>query len=257
MLKNMMKYGRIKGLLSVSGLHEHRGCLSMIKVILWDIDGTLLDFLAAERAAINSCFAHFGLGECTDEMLKSYSVINIKYWEALERGEMTKPQILVGRFREFFEKYNLDTELAQAFNAEYQVRLGDTIVFHKNALETVKALQGKVLQCVVTNGTKIAQDKKLRNSGLGDLMDHIFISEVLGIEKPGKLFFDKVFEVIGEYQTDEVMIVGDSLTSDIRGGNNAGILTCWYNPLSKENNIDEKVDIEIDDISQVLEIIKK
>ena len=74
----------------------------MIKVILWDIDGTLLDFLAAEKAAIRACFSKFGLGECTDEMLGRYSKINRSYWEKLERGEMSKAEILVNRFRDFF-----------------------------------------------------------------------------------------------------------------------------------------------------------
>ena len=102
----------------------------MIKVILWDIDGTLLDFEAAEKAAIGQCFASHNMGECTDEMLKRYSAINRKYWEALEKGTMSKPEILVGRFREFFETEGLPVEHAESFNAEYQVRLGDTVCFH-------------------------------------------------------------------------------------------------------------------------------
>ena len=118
----------------------------MIKVILWDIDGTLLDFEAAEKAAIGQCFASHNMGECTDEMLKRYSAINRKYWEALEKGKMTKPEILVGRFREFFETEGLPVENAESFNAEYQVRLGDTVVFCDNAYELVQKYKGKLLQ---------------------------------------------------------------------------------------------------------------
>lgn len=231
----------------------------MIKVILWDIDGTLLDFEAAEKAAIDQCFAAHGMGVCTGEMLKRYSVINRKYWEALEKGEMTKPEILVGRFREFFETEGLPVEKAEAFNAEYQIRLGDTIVFRDHAYELVQKFKDEYKQYAVTNGTKVAQDRKLKNSKLDKLFDGVFISDVLGVEKPNIAFFDKVFETIGDYDKSEIIIVGDSLTSDMRGGNNAGILTCWYHPQKAENadNLPENTDIHIDfEISDLWELEK-
>ena len=111
-------------------------------------------------------------------------------------------------------------------------------------------------QYAVTNGTKIAQDRKLSKSGLIDLFDDIFISEVVGVEKPGIGFFEKVWERIGTYEKDEVMIIGDSLTSDIRGGNNASILCCWYNPKGAVNDKGVHIDYEIDNLQKVLEILK-
>lgn len=235
----------------------------MIKVILWDVDGTLLDFEAAEKVAIRQCFASHDMGECTDEMLGRYIVINRKYWEALERGELTKPEVLVGRFREFFEKEGLPIKQAESFNKEYQLRLGDTIVFCDNAFELVQKYKGLVKQYAVTNGTKVAQDRKLKNSKLDTLFDGIFISDVLGVEKPNREFFDKVFEVIGTYEKDEVVIVGDSLTSDIKGGNNADILTVWYNPKKNKNTKDVKhtcdacVNFEISNLWEIEQILQK
>lgn len=229
----------------------------MIKVVLWDIDGTLLDFLAAERAAIRKCFEIFGLGECTDAMLEDYSEINVRHWEMLERNERTKPEILVGRFAEFFEKYGLDMSCVAAFNEEYQVRLGDTIVFQPGAEETLRALRGRVIQGAVTNGTRIAQERKLANSGMDKLFDYVFISELVGAEKPNRSFFDRVFAAIGDYAPREVMIVGDSLTSDIRGGNNAGIVTCWYNPQGKPNDQGAAVDYEIRRVDQVPGLLER
>ena len=179
-----------------------------IRAVLWDVDGTLLDFLAAERAAIKTCFSLFGLGECTDEMIAQYSAINVRWWQALERGEYTKPEILVGRFTEFFAARGIDPAVAPAFNAEYQVRLGDTIVFCPHALETVQALRGRVAQCAVTNGTKIAQDKKLARSGLDRLLDRIFISEVVGAEKPSAAFFD--YDLGAEVRPGVNLAVGDN-----------------------------------------------
>lgn len=226
----------------------------MVKVILWDIDGTLLDFEKAEEAGIRGCFETYQLGECTDEMLEVYKKINRRYWLMLERGEIEKPVLLVKRFEDFLDAYGLNSSVAADFNAEYQIRLGDTVVFCEHALETVQELKGKVLQCAVTNGTKVAQDRKLRNSGLDKLFDHVFISEEVGIEKPNKGFFDIVFETIGSFAADEVLIVGDSLTSDIQGGINAGIKTCWFNPKGTENTGDVTPEYEIRDIGEVLKL---
>lgn len=228
----------------------------MFKVVLWDVDATLLNFERAEEAGIRGCFERYHLGECTDEMLEAYKKINRGYWEMMERGEIEKPVLLVKRFEDFLSAYGLDVSVAAGVNALYQVLLGDTVVFYDHALETVQALKGKVLQCAVTNGTKVAQDRKLKNSGLEKEFDHIFISEVVGMEKPNKGFFDAVFAEIGKYSGDEVLIVGDSLTSDIRGGVNAGIKTCWFNPKGVANTSNLKPDYEIRDLEEVPGILK-
>ena len=229
----------------------------MIQTILWDVDATLLDFHAAEKAAILKLFRQFHLGECTEEMLQRYANINRGYWERLERGELTRDQVLVGRFQEFFEKEELDVSAAPAFNEAYQSSLGDTIVYRDDSYHIIKSLRGKVKQYVVSNGTIVAQEKKLRLSGLGELMDGVFLSEELGIEKPNKAFFDKVFKEIGDMDRDTVLIVGDSLTSDIRGGNNAGIRTCWYNPGNAALIEGVHVDYEITDLHEVYDLLKK
>ena len=227
----------------------------MIKTLLWDIDGTLLNFEKSENYAIKKCFEIFGIGECTDEMVARYSPINRKYWEKLERGELTKPEVLRGRFKEFFESENISFDRVDDFNAEYQLRLGDKVFFCDNGLEVVNSLKGKVRQYAVTNGTFVAQSRKLSQSGLIDIFDDIFISDKIGFEKPGIEFFNAVQEKIGHFKKDEVMIIGDSLTSDIKGGNNADILCCWYNPLSLPAKDDLRIDYEIKDIADILNII--
>ena len=227
----------------------------MIKAILWDIDGTILDFIRAEHAAIKKCFEVFQLGECTDEMIARYSKINKCYGEILERKEITKPELLVGRFKDFFAGENIITDCAKEFNKEYQVRLGDTICFCDNSYELLKSLKGRVKQYAVTNGTKIAQDKKLSKSGLIEVFDDIFISEEVGYEKPDVRFFEHIWAKIGGYKPDEVMIVGDSLTSDIQGGNNAGIVCCWYNPKKVPNTKNLKIDYEIENLNEIKALI--
>lgn len=228
----------------------------MIKVLLWDIDGTLLNFLEAEKYAIRKCFSIFNLGECTDDMLARYSKINDKYWKMLERGEITK-EVLHNRFEEFFKLEEIAFTEIETFNGEYQVRLGDEIFFNDDSYELMKKLKGHLLQYAVTNGTYVAQKRKLERSGLDKLFDGVFISEHIGIEKPNKAFFDVIWEKIGHYEKDEVMIIGDSLTSDMKGGENAGIISCWYNPYNVENKSDVKPDFEICDLRQIEEIIEK
>lgn len=228
----------------------------MIKTLLWDVDGTLLDFGKAEKYGIRKCFELFGLGECTDEMLERYSAINRKYWEMLERGEITKQQVLTDRFVEFFGSENIDFTRVDEFNDEYQVRLGDKAFPCDNALETVNALKGKYKQYAVTNGTYIAQQRKLTQSGLIDVFDDVFISDKIGYEKPNIEFFNAVQSKIGKFSKNEVMIIGDSLSSDMQGGNNAEILCCWYNPHNAKNKNDIKIDYEIKDIADIIKILK-
>ena len=228
----------------------------MITTILWDVDGTLLDFLAAERAAIRSLFREFGLGECTDAMLSRYSAINSAFWQRMERNEMTKAQILVGRFEHFFRECGIDVRIAPQFNKQYQFRLGDTIVLQDDSLALVRSLKRIILQYTVSNGTVTAQTRKLEKSGLGPLMDGVFLSEKLGAEKPNVEFFDKVFAAIQPFDLSKVMIVGDSLTSDIQGGMNAGIRTCWYNPRKESLPPQYRADWIIHDLHELLPILE-
>lgn len=227
----------------------------MIKVILWDIDGTLLDFHKAEYFALKKCFDIFGLGPCTDEMIKRYSVINRRSWERLELGLATKKEVLVERFDEFFQSEGIVTDCAKDFNDEYQIRLGDTICFLDEGDLLLKELQGKVKQYAVTNGTQIVQKIKLERSGMNKILDGAFISDEIGVEKPGIGFFEHVWNHIGNYDKNEVMIVGDSLSSDMLGGNRAGILCCWYNPAKLENTKNIQIDYEIDNLQKVKEIL--
>lgn len=227
----------------------------MIKVILWDIDGTLLNFKHSEKYAIRKCFSVFGLGECTDEMLKRYSKINGGYWRRLEAGQLTKEEVLLGRFKEFFQSEGIVCDKIEEFNGEYQMSLGETVCFNDEGEQTVRRLKGRVKQYAVTNGTYVAQDRKLKLSGLNKLLDDVFISDQIGIEKPNTGFFDYIWEKIGAYRKDEILIVGDSLTSDMQGGNNAGILCCWYNPDGKESPGNLKIDYIIQNLQQVEALI--
>lgn len=228
----------------------------MIDTILWDVDGTLLDFHAAEYAAVKSLFAEFGFGKCSDDMIARYSEINDSFWKRLERGEITKAQVLIGRFEQFFSEYGISTERVYEFNEKYQLRLGDTIVYCDDSYNIVKSLKGEVRQYAVSNGTVAAQTKKMKRSGFGELLDGVFLSENIGIEKPNVGFFKKVFEEIQPVDKSKTIIVGDSLTSDMQGGINAGIKTCLYAPNEMSVSKNMNIDYTISDLHEILDIIK-
>ena len=229
--------------------------MSKYKYLLWDIDGTILNFEKAEKRAIRTLFEKFNLGECTDEMLSHYIEINKKYWKLLECGKMEKERILVERFEEFFLKEGIRTDVASEFNKAYQLALGDTIAFNDDALEIIKAQKKNYQIIIVTNGTAIAQKKKLERSGLDKIADNIFISEEVGYEKPSIHFFERVIAKTGIDDISQAVIIGDSLTSDIQGGVNAGIDTCWYNPKEDVNDTNLKPTYIIKNLHELCEIV--
>lgn len=229
--------------------------MSKYKYLLWDIDGTILNFEKAEKRAIRTLFEKFNLGECTDEMLSHYIEINKKYWKLLECGKMEKERILVERFEEFFLKEGIRTDVASEFNKAYQLALGDTIAFNDDALEIIKAQKKNYQIIIVTNGTAIAQKKKLERSGLDKIADNIFISELVGYEKPSIHFFERVIAEVGIDDVSQAVIIGDSLTSDIQGGVNAGIDTCWYNPKEEVNDTNLKPTYIIKNLHELCGIV--
>ncbi|WAW15530.1 YjjG family noncanonical pyrimidine nucleotidase [Peptostreptococcus equinus] len=227
----------------------------MFRYILWDIDRTLLNFDLSEDKSLKMAFEKFNLGNCSDKQLDEYKIINKKYWDLLEQGKISKEGVLYGRFEEFFSLYNIDKSIVKKFNSYYQECLGLTPIFNENALEVVRYLKGKYKQFAVTNGTATAQIAKLKNSGLDKILDFVFISEKIGYAKPFIGFFDKIFEYTNDRNCDKYLIIGDSLTSDIQGGINAGIQTCWYNPYNTKIADDIKISYTINNLKQVLDII--
>lgn len=228
----------------------------MFKYILWDIDRTILDFDKAETMAIRKCFTMFGLGTCSDEELKDYKKFNDYYWAKLEKGEIKKSEVLVNRFRDLFEKYGHDLDIIEDFNHSYQISLGEFAYFMPNARKVLEHFKGRIGQYAASNGTALAQRGKIKNSGLDKILDGFYISEDLGFEKPSIGFFEEIFEDLKDENRDNYVIVGDSLTSDIQGGINAGIKTIWYNPRGKENKNKLKVDYEIKDLLELIDIVE-
>ncbi|MBQ9530968.1 MAG: YjjG family noncanonical pyrimidine nucleotidase [Eubacterium sp.] len=228
----------------------------MIKVIFWDLDNTVLDFLLAEKNSLKAAFKALNLGQCTDEMVKTYSSINVKHWEMLERGEIKKKDVYRLRFIEFLKVIGKDADPLE-LNEYYERGICDTISFIENSYDIVASLRGKYKQYCVTNGRKDVQLDRLKISRLDKLFDGVFISDIIGYEKPSKEFFDYVLKQIIPCEKDEILIIGDSLTSDIRGGNNANIKCCWYNPNEKTKPDDIRIDYEIKSLTEIKSVLKE
>ena len=227
--------------------------MKKIKAILYDVDGTLLDFETQEEVALSYCFKKYNLGELSEEKLELYKRINLGYWEMFEKNLITKEKLVVKRFEDYLEALGVKLN-AEEVNDTYFSKLGDTIVFKDNSYELVKSLKGKIKQYVVTNGAIRVQKTKLAKSGFDKLMDDVFISDEVGYQKPRKEFFDAIKNRLGDIANDEILIVGDSLTSDMKLADNCNLISCFYNPKKKDYRVDFKIDYEISDLNEVKKI---
>lgn len=228
--------------------------MNRFTTILWDVDGTLLDFLYSQKYAITACFHALGK-KITEEQIQRYSQINDEFWKRYERGEVTKEQLLAGRFLQLFQEYDIRDINLEVFQRDYQEALGNVFSHKDDSLTICKSLHGHIRQYVVTNGVVSTQRNKLKLSGLMEVMDGVFISEEVGVPKPDKRFFDYCLEHVEEKDCSKILIVGDSLTSDIRGGAQAGIVTCWYRPDGEVNTSPYIPDYEISDLHMIYDIL--
>lgn len=228
----------------------------MIRFVFLDIDDTLLDFGKAEAAAIKKTFERVGI-PATPEVIRRYSEINDTQWALLERGELTREQVLVRRFDILFDELGIRGVPSEMVQASYEYLLGIGHYFVDGAPELLETLKGKYRLFVVSNGTAQVQDGRIKSAGIAPYFERIFISERVGADKPARAFFDAAFAQIDGFEKDAAIIVGDRLTSDILGGINAGIRTCWFNPHSLPKNPEIPADHEIHALSELPELLEK
>ncbi len=203
--------------------------------LLFDADMTLFDFEGAERVAFGIVMASCGI-EYNDGDFERYRNINSRLWEMFGRGEITKDYLQDNRFSMFFETLEIPPSIdGKTANAEYVDALADCSELFPGVEELCRKLSEKYELYIVTNGVSHTQKKRFYASPICPRFKDIFVSEDAGVPKPMREYFDYVFSHIGEEKRKGSVIIGDSLSSDIKGGNNAGIDTVWYNPNSIEN----------------------
>lgn len=221
----------------------------MIEFLLIDLDDTILDFHKAEHIALQNTLRHYGV-EPTEETMVLYKDINQAHWRALEQGKMTRKQVNTGRFEVLFSQLGKQVDGAVCA-AYYLSQLALTHDYLPGAEEVVARLSKKYRLFIASNGNSAVQTPRMANSGLNDYIEKAFVSESLGANKPSRVFFDLCFGQIPGFDPKKAIMVGDSLTSDIQGGINAGLITCWFNPGRKTNATGIEPDYEIEALSQL------
>ena len=221
----------------------------MFEFLFIDLDDTILDFQKAEAVALERTLRSFGL-EPTERVRIRYHAINKAHWEALERKELTREQVLVGRFQTLFEEMGITVEPVSVARA-YEDNLSIGHYFLPGAEEAVERLSKKYKLYLASNGTAKVQAGRLKSANISRFFEEVFVSQELGANKPSPEYFEKCFARIPGFDKTKAIIVGDSLTSDILGGQNAGIATCWVNPHHKQGREDIRVDYEIEALSQL------
>ncbi|MFV0353012.1 MAG: YjjG family noncanonical pyrimidine nucleotidase [Oscillospiraceae bacterium] len=203
--------------------------------ILFDLDGTLLDFVSAEQVSIASTLEAFEL-PADEEVCAQFSAINASLWEQLEKGQIKKDKLSVMRFSMLLEKLGMAGD-AIRMNNDYMTRLSAAAMPFAGAKELLEELSEFATLAVTSNGNQSVQESRLEKSGLAPYFDEIFVSEKLGVTKPQARFFDTALRRLGIKSKEKVLVVGDSLTADIQGGINAGLDTCWCNFTNAENTL--------------------
>ncbi|MEK3734843.1 MULTISPECIES: YjjG family noncanonical pyrimidine nucleotidase [Paenibacillus] len=225
-------------------------------VVLFDADETLFDYTKAEAHALTSAFQEMKL-ECTPLLVDSYRRINQELWKAFEQGSITQQQLRTARFERLVAEHRLSEAIdAEAFSQAYIKYLGEGAFLIDGAAELCSQLQaGGQRMAIITNGIKEVQLSRIGRSELCDAFECIVVSEDAGSQKPHPAIFDFAFDKLGFPDRQEVLIVGDSLTSDIAGGSRYGIDTCWYNPGRKPNHSDVQPTYEIQRLEELVPIL--
>lgn len=202
--------------------------------ILFDADNTLLNFDAAENKALSETLVNYGI-EPDAETLQTYREINEGLWRQLEKGQIRREKLVNERFTRFLKAVN-----AAGNGAEMNRYYLDRLAMHPDLLTTnvpdvLRELSEVATLAIVTNGFDRVQSRRVEDSGISRYLEDVFVSEKLDSEKPNRRIFDAALRALGVENREHVLMVGDSLTSDILGGANAGLDTCWYNPNHLEN----------------------
>lgn len=228
--------------------------------ILFDADNTLFDFDAAQRLALFETLEISGI-KPLEEYLESYNRINLIWWKRLERAEVRHDRLGVGRFEDFLEQNMLSGD-PSAMNDLYRKHLGQHGIMLPGAYETIQALYGKCQLYIITNGMAVTQHSRFDSSPLRFMINDIFISQEIGAEKPSAQYFELVLEKIRQrfpsLEKNRCLIVGDSLSSDIKGANNIGIDSVLYDPKGKytaSSEAQSKPDYVIHELGEIVDIV--
>lgn len=224
-----------------------------MKTILLDIDDTILDFKECAKATISRAGNDFGI-KFTDTMMNFYMEQNAFLWGQYEKGIITREDIFRTRFPLLFKEYGFNID-GIAFENSFQKYFKTQYKFVDGAVELVEYLSKKYDLYAASNSLLATQISRLRNAGLYNHFKKLFVSDSIGHQKPSKEFFQGCFCQIPNFNPQHTIIIGDSLSSDIKGGCLSGIKTCWFNPYNIKNTTEFKADFEVRNLNEIKNIL--
>jgi YjjG family noncanonical pyrimidine nucleotidase len=222
-------------------------------ILLFDFDHTLFDSDASEAAAFARTLCEFGI-EDPDSHFDDYKTINRTLWSAVEQGHIKANEVRTTRFERLTAEIGLDADpgaMADTFGHAMGVS-GDLYPGTRPVLEQLAA---SATLAMVTNALSEIQRTRIERLDIDQYFDTIVISEEVGTSKPGTTIFDITFEQLENPAKDAALMIGDSLTSDIKGGSSYGLATCWYNPHGKCAGPDDQITHEITAMDQLLSLV--
>ena len=225
----------------------------MLKTIFFDLDDTLLDFTRSEAAALKRVLTEIG-APTSNAVLHRYHIINASQWKLLEKGELTRDEVLIRRFALLFDELGLRYS-AESVCMQYEEYLKEGHWLLPGVPELLDILAPRYDLYIVSNGSTAVQNCRLDASGLRPWFREIFISEEIGFDKPSVNFFTACFAAIPDFSKETALIVGDSLTADIQGGRDAGLRTCWFNPAGKSPKGGIQPDYEIAALEELPDLL--
>ncbi|WP_026888687.1 YjjG family noncanonical pyrimidine nucleotidase [Clostridium beijerinckii] len=220
------------------------------EVILFDADDTLFDFKKSEREAFKNTILEFNIHYDENYHLKIYHDINTAIWKEFEHGLITQEKLKVERFKRFADKLKIYFNEVE-FAKSYIKNLSKCSFLFDGSLELIKSLNKNYKLSIITNGLTSVQENRIRKSIISKYFEDVVISEEISISKPNPEIFEHALKNIHHTNKNTVLMVGDSLTSDIQGGINFGIDTCWYNPNKLENNSNIMPNYEISNFEEL------
>lgn len=223
------------------------------KTLLFDADGTLLDFKKSEREALSDMLKKFGQ-PCGDDAARRYSEINDSLWKKLERGEISRNELSLKRFELFGKECGIKCSPDLMSEVYFSALMSKSFLI-KGAYEVCRELSGVCRLYLITNGFKQIQEKRFGNSPIAGFFEKSFISEEIGADKPSREYFDAVKAAIPGFDARETLVIGDSLSSDIAGGTGAGLDVCWYNPAGAAAPEGMRINYIISDLSELIGIV--
>ena len=224
------------------------------KILIFDADETLFDFKKAEKEAFKETILEFGINYDESYHFETYKIINSAIWKELEEGLITQSKLKIERFKRLSDKLQIPFDEVEFANI-YMKHLANGSFLFEDSFDLIESIKDKYKLIIVTNGLSAVQEKRIKQSSIAKYFDNIVISENIGISKPNPGIFEYALKDFKNIDKSQILMIGDSLSSDIKGGINFEIDTCWYNPNKVDNKLNLNPTYEVSSLKELKNLL--